>query len=499
MQVKRFVAANMRLALEMVREEMGPEAVILSNKRVPDGVELLTAIDPADIPEPESSHSVSDNPFEQAMRASQAAADAESRQRPPSKLELGLDLMQHQAKERAKALAAAMAEKNRQQIEAAVNPAAVKEAALADAGLQSYAEQQLAARLELDVDKVELQAVTPESVAPAAADMSAVPVRDEELIQMRFELQAMRDLLEQQLSTMAWGNYSQQQPERAGIWKRLKRMGISASLADSLLAKAQLQTGNAVQSVQVWQAMMADLCQQLQVESNDLVDQGGVFAFVGPTGAGKTTTIGKLAARYVLKHGAENVALVTTDTMRIAAHEQLRTFGRILNLPVKIVDKNNSLERVLHSLRHKKLVLVDTAGLNRQDPRLRKQMHTLNELGGRLRTVLVLPTTSQVEVIRAAYHTYKTDSLDHCVLTKLDEAASLGEAISLAVEQSLTVAYSTAGQAIPDDISCGVSNQLVRTAIELAKQVTTDDETMAEELAGLGHTKVSAQRLSANG
>lgn len=308
----------------------------------------------------------------------------------------------------------------------------------------------------------------------------------------------MRDLLEQQFSTMGWGQFSQQNPQQASLWKRLKRMGVTASLADKLLSEQslKLQQGRG-ESVEIWQSIMTSLCQRLPVVADDLTAAGGVFAFVGPTGAGKTTTIGKLAARYVLAHGAESVALVTTDTMRIAAHEQLRTFGRILNVPVKIVDKNNSLERVLYALRHKALVLIDTAGLNRQDPRLQSQLNSLNELGNRLQTVMVLPTTSQPEVIKAAYHSYKTDNLSCCILTKLDETASLGEVLSLVMEKSLPVAYSTSGQSIPDDIEVAASTPLVRAAIDLAKQVATNDELMAEELSQLTGAKQLEARMQA--
>ena len=168
---------------------------------------------------------------------------------------------------------------------------------------------------------------------------------------------------------MAWGNLISE-PYQAGLWKRLKRMGIGPVMADKLLAK-QPKIVSQGDANNIWQSMMSELSEHVPVIENDLISKGGIFAFVGPTGAGKTTTIGKLAARYVLANGADNVTLVTTDTMRIAAYEQLRTFSRILNVPVKIVDKNNSLERVLHSLRDKALVLVDTAGLNRHDQRLK--------------------------------------------------------------------------------------------------------------------------------
>ena len=399
MQVKRFVAANMRLALNMVREEMGPDAVILSNKRVPDGVEILTAIDSADLVAPVTeTPATSDNPFQQARDYNRQPAPAE--QAKPSKLEIEVERMQNEAKQRAK---------------------------------------------EQFNQPTETPVATPTAINN--------PEKDQEITRMRHELKSMRDLLEQQLSSMAWGQFNQQNPHQASLWKRLKRMGIGAVVADELLAK-QSKTAVENDSSDVWQSIMSELSGHLPVVDNDLISSGGVFAFVGPAGAGKTTTMGKLAARYVLENGAEDVALVTTDTMRIAAYEQLRTFGRILNVSVSIVDKNNSLERVLYSLRHKALVLVDTAGLNRQDERLKAQLSSLNEIGQRLKTVLVIPTTSQVEVIKAAYH-------------------------------------------IPNDIAVGSSTTLVHTAIELAKHMTTDDDAMADEMSTLSKSQTRAQPIMA--
>lgn len=485
MQVKRFVAANMRLALNMVREEMGPDAVILSNKRVPDGVEILTAIDSADLVAPVTeTPATSDNPFQQARDYNRQPASAE--QAKPSKLEIEVERMQNEAKQRAKALAATLSEKNRELLAQTINTEQIPEDVKQDV---MQANQMMS-------QAVEEQFNQPTETPVAKPTAINTPEKDQEITRMRHELKSMRDLLEQQLSSMAWGQFNQQNPHQASLWKRLKRMGIGAVVADELLAK-QSKAATKNDSSDVWQSIMSELSEHLPVVDNDLISSGGVFAFVGPTGAGKTTTIGKLAARYVLANGAEDVALVTTDTMRIAAYEQLRTFGRILNVPVSIVDKNNSLERVLYSLRHKALVLVDTAGLNRQDERLKPQLSSLNEIGQRLKTVLVIPTTSQVEVIKAAYHTYKTDNLSSCVLTKLDETASLGESLSLAIDKSLPVAYSTDGQDIPNDIAVGSSTALVHTAIELAKHMTTDDDAMADEMSTLSKSQTRAQPIMA--
>lgn len=513
MQVKRFVAANMRLALKMVREEMGPEAVILSNKRVAEGVELLTAIEqPAygETREPTQGSASKDNPFQEAADASAAIAKQQQAAPAPSKLALEVERMQREAKQRARALAATLSEKNRQQLESVIKSDSLLQESenmslVEDTTDFSDAIAAVASDNANNIDVIDTDSGnTKTGDAQETASTSVVkekPVQsesDEEIVRMRAELQSMRDLLEQQLSAMAWGQFSERKPEHASMWKRLKRMGINAPVANALLqSKAIEQAKDEKSTADAWQTIMSDLCQRLPVSNDDVVNKGGVFAFVGPTGAGKTTTIGKLAARYVLEHGPEEVAMVTTDTMRIAAHEQLRTFGKILNVPVKVVDKHTSLERVLHSLRHKSLVLIDTAGLNRQDPRLKQQLMTLNELGDRIKSMLVLPTTSQGEVIRAAYHTYKTDNLTHCVLTKLDETTSLGEAFNLSIDKSLAVAYSTDGQEIPRDIAVATAEKLVRTAIEMAKFSRLEDDVMAGEMARLSRLETVRQRLHA--
>src|SRR5690606_16102304 len=189
-----------------------------------------------------------------------------------------------------------------------------------------------------------------------------------------------RQLLESQLGSLAWGKVDQQHPRQASLWRRLVHLGLPADLCRSLLSKVEEVTDIR----QAWRLLLAHLAQSIPVMRSEPIDQGGVIALVGPTGAGKTTTLGKLAARYVLKHGSEHVALVTMDTFRIGAHEQLRTLGRILNVPVRVVDEQHSLQDVLDEFANKRLVLVDTAGLQAQDPQLRGQLKELAALGDRV-------------------------------------------------------------------------------------------------------------------
>lgn len=469
MQVKRYVAPNMRLALKMVREEIGPDAVILSSKRLEDGVEIMTAVE---TPAADGRSAIGDNPFR--------TDDVRSApQRAPSKLEQELEQMQRDNQSRARAMADAISRQNAEREKQFANNLNNVLAAESNPGMSVHISTNPVAK---EIPEAEQQRENSVGAGRTAPVMSTSP-GDNEIAEMRRELRSMRDMFEQQLTSMAWGQYQQQQPTQASLWRRMKRMGLSANVSHSLLEGLPPQVETEVQDL--WQFLMNRLAERLPVVGGDLMARGGVYALVGPTGAGKTTTIGKLATRYVLEHGCEQLALVTTDTVRIAAQEQLRTFGRILNVPVKLVDNHNSLERVLYSLRHKSLVLVDTAGMNRQDQRLQQQLAALNDLSARINTILTIPATSQKAVIKSAYHAFRTDNLCACILTKTDEASSIGEALSLAAEKNLPIAYSTIGQAIPDDIAVANSIGLVRRAIELARQVSTDDGVMAEEIASL--------------
>jgi flagellar biosynthesis protein FlhF len=468
MQVKRFVAPSMRTALKMVREEVGEEAVILSNKRVPEGVEIMISIDEPVLDELPASISAIDV-LRNAAEQSTVPAPEQPATEQTSKLQQEVVRMQREARQRAESLAAALAKKSQQ-----------AQGSFADLYSQQVADQQVD-QLGLESDDVEVSLSRSSQQAAAPAPVTEVPadLRDEELNSLRSELQSMRDMMEMQFSNIAWGNFSQNNPRQANLWRGMKRMGLQGNVIDRILRPLPL-TQNAAEN---WQRAMVALSAALPAAQDDVIAHGGIFAFVGPTGVGKTTTIAKLAARYVLKHGAEDVALVTMDSHRLAAFEQLRTLGRILNVPVKMVDKAHSLEQVLHSLRHKRLVLIDTAGLNRGDQRLQAQLQAINELGARAKTLLVTAATAQGQVIKSAYDSYKTDNLAGGVLTKLDESFSLGESFSLMIEKCLPVLYTTNGQDVPDDIAVAKKPSLVKMAIQMAKAVDVDEQDMAEELA----------------
>jgi flagellar biosynthesis protein FlhF len=326
--------------------------------------------------------------------------------------------------------------------------------------------------------------ITPSAIAATSANIDkAVPtVSKAEFGAMRTELHSIRTLLQQRLNGLAWEQFSSQSPVQAVVWERLSAMGIPGFLIRRLIGQA----GQGRSLDQNWKRVLSALVNAVPVLSSDPTQQGGRFALLGPTGAGKTTTIAKLATRYVLQHGPEDVALVTTDSFRLAAHEQLRTLGRILGVMVRVVDEQHSLQETLESLTHKKLVLIDTAGLPAGHPEQQRQLDLLSG-AHEVQKWLVLPSTSQAQVLRSALKTCSTAGISACILTHLDEACALGEALALTVEARLPVVYETFGQGIPDDIAVAQSATLVRKAVALGRrqaEVPVEREKLMSDFGG---------------
>ena len=431
MQVKRFFAADMRQAMKLVRDELGADAAIIGNRRIAGGVKLTAALDytPQALAPRVPNMELEDELRKTASRS--VSAQAELSMRGDSD-----------------------ASTNRQLF----------------AGLPLTAAEPL-------VEPTFVEPPRPAAPAPAAA------VDQRVFDSMRFELNGLRELLEVQLGSLAWTQLQGSKPQQANLWRRLQRIGLSGPLSRDLLAL----TAEVEEPRQAWRMLLAHLARMIATPEIEPLEEGGVIAMVGPAGMGKTTTLAKLAARYVLKYGAQNIALVSMDSYRIGAQEQLKTLGRILNVPVTHVDPGQSLANALDPLLRKRVVLIDTAGLQASDPALRMQLESLAGRGIKSKNYLVLATTSQKQVLTAAYHSYKRCGLAGCILTKLDETASLGEVLSLAISHELPVAYLTDGPRIPDDLHLPRRHQLVSRAVSVQMQEEPSEEAMADMFADLYH------------
>lgn len=436
MQVKRFFAADMRQAMKLVRDELGADAAIIGNRRIAGGVELTAALD---------------------YKLSALAP------RVPN-MELEDELRKTQSR-----IVTAQAELS-----------------LRSEGESDHAtNRQLFAGLPLTAAEplIEPTLAEPRRAAPVPA-APAAGIDPRAFDSMRFELNSLRELMEVQLGSLAWNQLQGSQPDQANLWRRLQRIGLSGPLSRDLLALIT----EINEPRQAWRMLLAHLARMIVTPEIEPLEEGGVIAMVGPAGMGKTTTLAKLAARYVLKYGAQNIALVSMDSFRIGAQEQLKTLGRILNVSVTHVDPGQSLVQALDPLMRKRVVLIDTAGLQASDPALRMQLESLAGRGIRSKNYLVLATTSQKQVLTAAYHSYKRCGLAGCILTKLDETASLGEVLSLAISHELPVAYLTDGPRIPDDLHLPRRHQLVSRAVSVQMQEEPSEEAMADMFADIYHS-----------
>lgn len=456
MSAKRFVAADMRRALELVREQLGPDAIILSNRRVKEGVELICSLE-SEPQLPAGQQSLASDgqgvPEQAPLTSDGAWAEKSDTGRFEAVSEPKVEAFSGAFKKSGAAMAADIERAREKMLAAQAQPIGMSQSSPANA-----------------------QPITPaqERQLPsfsAASEDSAV--QDRQLSEMKSELADLRELLELQLGQGAAaakpssGIDAHLQP----LLARFERLALPLSLSSQVLSEL---TGTEKTAREIWPDALAALAHKIPVAGEDVVDGGGVFAFVGPTGVGKTTTIGKLAARYVLKHGASDVVLITTDTYRIAAHDQLKTLGRILNIDVKVVENTHSLPSVLAGVSNKALVLIDTAGFRHGDPLLKEQLQALGS-NLAIKKMLVLSCNSQLQMLKASVHAYKKSGISGVVLTKLDESASLGEAVGLMAEANLPVVYTTDGQEIPKDIQVAQAHQLVSRAVNLAKQVNYTD------------------------
>ena len=442
MKIKRFFAKDMRTALAEVKETLGPDAVIMSNKKVSGGIEIVAAVDyqAQPSPMPEVRRDVRDDSVNLSSRGHQVE--------PSVGPNLGSGQKNDDAQSFPDSLSALLA--RQQQIQ----------------------NQQVSQPRGGDVPKtLAEQAAFVEPAAPRRPAPRPAPTqsRDKDLEAMRVEIASIRKLLQHQVSGLMWQEVERREPVRAMLIKQLLKGGFDEAFSEQLVANIP----EATPLHDAWQLLQRVLLSHVKTTDDDILRHGGAIALLGPTGVGKTTTIAKLAARFAMKYGAEQVALITTDHYRIGAHEQLQTYGRIMGCLVRPVSDVEELSAALYQLRNRRLVLIDTAGMGQRDVRLTEQLDTLvKNAKVRIRNYLVLPATSQRRVLQEAYEHFRRVPISGCILTKLDESLCLGDVLGMCIQNSLPISYVTDGQRVPEDIKVADANELVGATMQ---QLETDD------------------------
>lgn len=434
MKVKKFTAATSRDALRKVREALGPDAVILSNRPVDGQVEIL-ALDNDDV-----------------ASLAAPAADSEMAQPAPQ-----LQHFDYLAPMPAAAPAAAPAFLSRRLQDAApAAPAAPIAPAYAEVPpAPTYAERRAPAP-EPTIDMNAMTSMMSAAIAQAKESAAA------EMNGMMSEIRAMRGLMETQLAELSWNATAQREPHKATVLREMLAAGFSATLARFLIEKMPA-TKDAAEAMRWVKTVLA---RNLTTIGNEdaLLEQGGVYALVGPTGVGKTTTTAKLAARCVMRHGPDKLALITTDAYRIGGHEQLRIYGKILGVMVHSVKDEADLRIALKELRNKHTVLIDTIGMSQRDHMVAEQVAMLSGSGADVKRLLCLNSTSTNETLNEVVRAYQGSGLHGAIMTKMDEAASIGGVLDVVIRQKLNLHYISNGQRVPEDLHVADRNLLVDRA-----------------------------------
>ena len=442
MNVKKFTAQNSRDAWRMVRDTLGTDAVILSNRTVNGMAEILAlaAEDAASLSEPAHEMLTRDSaPLPEPPQTAQARAPRETA--PPARP------------------APAMVEA----------PAIKRKSARLDEDQASNLATALEAARQLSAAK-----------APAGAELN----------DMMNEIRSMRGMLEAQLAEIAWGGTPQKRnPVMSLIFKEMVAAGFSATLARYMAEKvpATIKAESALSWVK---AVLARNMAFVNNE-NEILEKGGVFALVGPTGVGKTTTTAKLAARCVMRHGSGKLALITTDGYRIGGYEQLRIYGKILGVMVHSVKDETDLRIALEELKGKHTVLIDTVGVSQRDKMVAEQVAMLSGAGTKVKRILCMSATSTGETLNEVVRSYQGDGLAGCIMTKLDEAATIGSTLDVVIRHKLNMYYVANGQRVPEDLHLANQQYLVDRAFKLKRESApfqVQDDELALLVANTGRT-----------
>ena len=285
-----------------------------------------------------------------------------------------------------------------------------------------------------------------------------------EISRMAKELEAMKSMLENQLSGLAWHQTEVTEPHKVDLLKRLMRLGIGWGLAQDLVNSVDISYERA------WSLLLQEIENRIPVQQEDLIEKGGIIALVGPTGVGKTTTIAKMASRFVMRHAAGELALVTTDCYKIGAQAQLKTFADLIGVPVHVASTKAELYTLLASLANKKLILIDTAGMGQRDLRLSEQLTAHNEAFDRVHNYLVISAATQLHVMQDIVQAFDKIGLEGCVMTKMDEALQLGNILTVLIENKLPLSYISNGQKVPEDLERVDVKTLIDKAIVISQQ-----------------------------
>ncbi len=505
MKIRRFVARDMRTALAQIKEELGVDAVIMSTKKIPEGVELMAAVDynqavpPAQSPDNTKQHAPLDTSADTSREVLNDVVSLGQRQAPhhdvpqstsnnvttaptPQPADSLSALLNRQVQQPQAQQAPEQASSiNNESIEQQLKNFTDRLSHSTNDGLVQEQQQVAESTYEHFNDHITAEAsISTTAKSSLVADVSNdAQVSSQDFVKMQQEMASIRSLLEHQVSGLMWQDMAQKDPQRAVLVNRLLALGLNEQIADQIAGYVPEQANEK----QAWQQATQLVAQQINTTQNDIIQRGGVVALVGPTGVGKTTTIAKLAAGFSQVHGTDQVALISTDTFRITGFEQLATYGKIIGCQVSLAKDSQALDILLQQFSKKKLILIDTAGMGQRDLRLAEQLTALvSNARVRIRNYLVLAANSQQAVMQENVDRFKKVPLSGCIYTKLDESISIGEIITTSIQNGLPIGYLTDGQRVPEDIKVANAEKLVTLADKMATKSVNNNASVFRQM-----------------
>lgn len=525
MNIRRFVADNSRNALRQVREALGGDAIILSNRSVEGGVEILAApagavealtraVKPEPVPvaqpvkvaapapvavpkaepaeTPEAARSRFSSLFARRTRAEEAKdekaaspavdAYAQSFADRLAEVENDADDFVTQLAPQAVAMSRPVAV-----VAPAPVPTVVVEEPAAPMTLVApstfdtpktpdsagFSREEMAAVVRREVSEEVSREISRELGRDVVNDMTRDVTRDVTQAVTRDvtqfvsadvarQFQALHAEINEKLATVSWTEAMRRQPGRTKLMQELILSGFSPALSRHI--QERLPDDFSHEEARTWAQGVLRRNLPVAADAEELINEGGVYALVGPTGVGKTTTVAKLAARFAMKHGVDKLALITTDGFRIGAQDQLRIYGKILGIPVHSIHDQASLTSTIEQLSSKKLILIDTAGLGPRDERVTEQIAMLR--GAKAKRLVVLNATVDAETLDYVITTFADRDFAGCVLSKTDEAMRLGPVLDAVIRHRLKIHHVSTGQRVPEDLDRPDAEALVRDALQ---------------------------------
>ena len=453
MEIKRIKEKSIHEAIAKVREELGPDAVVLSTEKNSHGVEIIAALDfdasvleeklsnatPEAAPKSENKIEDSVNVAEVIEKSIQGVFNKQMSQINETILSLQTENIQE-----------------REKIYSTLNS---KIDSLHKVVEDKYMEQQKNRAENFSVLQKQISQLREEFSDYVT---STLPDEMSSIMQIQEEIGDLKDVLGCQTKLLDWAKWGKNNPSGISLISRLVNAGFGVNLSKKILSSINDISNNE----SAWQKVIEILSAGIQTPATEVLSNGGVVMALGRTGVGKTTTLAKLATQYVIDNGPENVAFINLDDKRVGGFDQLDTYGRILNIPVFRFDGEESMRSILKIVKSKSLVLIDTAGMLEPSKELENFVEKLSEHKVKLHKLLLMSANTQLHNLKEAVEGFKNCGPNGCVITKTDESKQLGNVLTVSIEDNLPVYYETFGQKVPEDISIIEPSALIQRAID---------------------------------